>query len=459
MAGYPIQLVNLEGRRVLLAGGGRVAAGKLPRLLATGARVHLIAARFDESILSALPGVALAEERAVTPADVKGAALVLAATDDREVNRALAEAARSEGILVNTVDDPEACDFFAPAVVERGPVTIAISTDGVSPLLAAQLRRLIEALVPNSVKTAADLMGRLRKSGLRGWARRSSLLRALSDPRLSALVDRGDEAAAQRLLAIAAEEEEPFAPGSVAIVGAGPGARALLTLRALDRIQRADVVLHDALVDPEILELTAAKIVDVGRRSEQTGCRGKRLSQRRTEELMIEEARAGRRVVRLHAGDPLVFGRGGEEIDSLTAAGIPFEIVPGVSSVMASAAAMSVPLTRRGESRGFTVRTGHDTSGYTRGELPIEEETTVVLMGLGGVRRIMDGLIAEGRAPETPAMAVSRASLPDQRAVVATIATLADAVERAGLEAPATLIVGDVVRRAGEKIERRESAA
>jgi uroporphyrin-III C-methyltransferase/precorrin-2 dehydrogenase/sirohydrochlorin ferrochelatase len=458
MAGYPIHLVNLAGRRVLVAGGGRVAATKLPALIAAGARVHLVAERFEEAILPLLPRLDLAEERAVSAADVAGAALVIAATDDAEVNRTLAAAARRESILVNAADDPSACDFFAPAIVERGPVTISVSTDGVSPLLAGQLRRLLEAIIPEGVKSAAELLARVRSKGLRGLSRRASLLRALADPRLTALVDRGDtDAAGEMLLSIAGEEQEPFPAGTVAIVGAGPGARALLTLRALDRIQRADVLLFDALVDREVLALAMpeARAIDVGRRSEQAGCRAKQFSQRLTEELMIHEARSGRRVVRLHAGDPLVFGRGGEEIDALTAAGVPFEVVPGVSSVMAAAAAASVPLTRRGESRGFTVRTGHDAEGYTRGELPVEEETTVVLMGLGAVRSIMEGLIAEGRTPDTPAMAVSRATLPDQRVVVATIATLAEAVESAKLEGPAALIVGDVVRRA---ITAREEA-
>jgi uroporphyrin-III C-methyltransferase / precorrin-2 dehydrogenase / sirohydrochlorin ferrochelatase len=461
--GYPIHLVNLEGGRVLVAGGGHVAAGKLRALLAAGARVHLIAERFEEDVLPYLDRVE-AEQRSVRVEDVEGALLVIAATDDREVNRALAEAARAQKILVNAVDDPSACDFFAPAIVERGPVTIAISTDGSSPLLAAQLRRLLEAVIPESVKTAADLFTSIRRRGLRGLARRSSLLKALSDPRLTALVDAGDTESASALMeSIASEAEEPFPAGSVAIVGAGPGARELLTLRALDRLRRAEVVLHDALVDPEVvaLALPSAKVIDVGRRAELASCKSKQFSQRRTEELMIEEARAGRRVVRLHAGDPLVFGRGGEEIDALVEAGIPFEVVPGISAVMAAAASASVPLTRRGEARGFSVRTGHDASGYTRGELAPSEETTIVLMGLGAVRQIMEGLIAEGRDADTPAMAVSKATLPEQRTVVATIATLADAIEREQLEGPATLIVGTVVRRATQQTgtTSRESAA
>ncbi len=464
MAGYPIHLVNLEGKRVLLAGGGRVAAAKLSGLAAAGARVHVIAERFDDAILAQLAWATQVEERQVRSEDVAGAELVIAATDDREVNRALAGAARARRILVNVVDDPEACDFFAPAIVERGPVTFAISTGGSSPLLAAQLRRLLEAAIPASVKTAAALLERARKSGLRGLSRRSALLRALADPWLGALVDRGEsDAASERLDALAREAEEPFPAGTVAIVGAGPGAKALLTLRAQDRIQRAEVLLHDALVDPEVVALASpeARVVDVGRRGERIGCDRKQFAQRRTEELMIEEAKEGRRVVRLHAGDPLVFGRGGEEIDALSAAGIPFEVVPGVSAVLAAAAVASVPLTRRGEARGLSVRTGHDAAGYTHGELPIREETTVVLMGLGAVRQIMDGLIGEGRDPETPAMAVSKATLPEQRIVAGTVGTLAAAIEAAALEGPVTLIVGEVVRRVEAARERRsrESAA
>lgn len=455
--GYPVQLAHLEGRRVLVAGGGPVAAGKLEGLLEAGVSVHLVAPEVSAECAAWLDRVDRFERRLVEARDVEGTALVIAATDDRETNRRLADAARARGILVNAVDDPAACTFFAPAVVRRGPVTISISTDGASPLLAARLRRLFEALLPESITGVGQLFAKLRERGLKGLASRSGILRALADPTLGRLVDRGDtELASDRIAELAAEGEERFDPGTVAITGAGPGSNGLLTLRALDRIQRADVIFHDALVEPGVLQLAlpGTRLVDVGRRAELPSPNRSRAPERVSslEESiaprLIREAQAGQRVVRLHAGDAMVFGRGGEELEALDAAGVRSEIIPGVSAVLAAPAALGVPLTHRGEARGFSVRTGHTRDGYSRGQLPKEEETAVILMGLGAVREIMSGLIAEGYAPDTPAAAVSAASRPNQKSVIATVATLADQIEREGLSAPATLLVGRVVGRA-----------
>jgi uroporphyrin-III C-methyltransferase len=263
-------------------------------------------------------------------------------------------------------------------------------------------------------------------------------------------VDRGDtEAAADRLEELFHEDEEPFAPGTVAVVGAGPGSRQLLTLRALDRIQRADVILHDALVEPDVLRLAlpGTDVVDVGRRSRAV-CPDETPADAQRIPLMIAYARDGKRVVRLHGGDPFVFGRGGEEVNALREAGIAWEVVPGVSSVLAAGASSGTPLTLRGVAKGFTVRTGHDTAGPTRGELSTEEETVVVLMGLSAAEGVLAELMAEGRGPDTPALAVSGASRPEERVVVGTLATLADEIRAAELPAPATLIVGEVARGA-----------
>jgi uroporphyrin-III C-methyltransferase/precorrin-2 dehydrogenase/sirohydrochlorin ferrochelatase len=457
--GYAVQLVGLEKKRVLVAGGGGVAATKLDALLQAGARVHLVARDLDPEILPYLPQLERVERRDARVEDVEGAHLVIAATDDRLANRSLADAARARGILVNAVDDPQACTFFAPAVVRRGAVTMAISTEGGSPLLAAQLRRVLEAAIPRSVESIAELFLRLRGRGLKGLEKKKKLLRALADRGVSALVDRGEtERALDRVEAIAAEEEEPFEAGTVAIVGAGPGAKALLTLRALDRIQRADVILHDALVDDEVLDLAlpGTRVVDVGRRA---ACRSsaQACTQAMTIALLVREARSGMRVVRLHAGDPFVFGRAGEEVDALREEGIGFEIVPGVSAALAAPAAAGIPVTRRGESRGFSVRTGHTEEGYSKGELPKSAETVVVLMGLGAASEILSNLVREGHGPDTPAVAVSNATRKDQRIVIGTLSTLADRIEAARLESPATLIVGEVARRAARSEPARAS--
>ena len=457
--GYPIHLVTLEGERALLAGGGPVAAEKVVPLIHAGARVHLVAPEVSREMEAWLPRIWRVERRPVEESDVPGAKVVVAATNDPEVNRRLVDAARAHGILAQAADDKPYCDFYSPAVVRRGPVVMTISTDGGSPLLAGQLRRLLEAAIPRSVTTVSEVLVRLRERGLKGLARRGRLLRALADPTITRLVDRGDtEAAEARLETLFHEQDEPFEPGSVAIVGAGPGSRQLLTLRALDRIQRADVILHDALVEPEVLELAlpGTEVLDVGRRARAV-VREAPEDERRVA-LMLEKAREGKRVVRLHAGDPFVFGRGGEEVDALAAAGIPWEVVPGVSAVLAAPAAAGVPLTQRGRAKGFSVRTGHDAEGPTRGRMRPDEETVVVLMALESAAAVLEGLIEEGRGPDTPAVAVQDASRPGERVVIGTLATLAELMREAGLESPVTLIVGEVARNKTSSEAARDSA-
>jgi uroporphyrin-III C-methyltransferase/precorrin-2 dehydrogenase/sirohydrochlorin ferrochelatase len=450
--GYPIHLVTLEGERVLLAGGGPVAAEKVVPLIHAGARVHLIALEVSREMESWLPQIWRVERRAVLVDDVAGAKVVVAATNDAEVNRRLVDAARAQGILAQAADDKPYCDFYSPAVVRRGPVVMTISTDGGSPLLAGQLRRLLEAAIPRSLTSVAQLLVRMRERGLKGLSRRGQLLKALSDPAIIRLVDRGDtEAAGDRLERLVHQQEEPFEPGTVAIVGAGPGSTHLLTLRALDRIQRADVILHDALVEAEVLELAlpGAEVVDVGRRSR--GVVREAPEDERRVALMLEKAREGKRVVRLHAGDAFVFGRGGEEVDALTEAGVPWEIVPGVSAVLAAPAAAGVPLTQRGKAKGFSVRTGHDAEGPTQGRLDPVDETVVVLMGLASAGDVLAGLIEEGRPAETPAIAVGSASREGERVVTGTLATLADRLRTSEMVSPVTLIVGEVARRAQDR--------
>ncbi|MBI4819286.1 MAG: uroporphyrinogen-III C-methyltransferase [Deltaproteobacteria bacterium] len=444
---YFVEWVAAQRNHALVVGAGPVAAQKIRGLLDAGVGVRVVAPEVAEEVERSEGDFVRLDRREVVESDLDGVGLVIVATSQPELNRTIAGWARARRVPVNVVDDPELCDFFVPAVARRGPLALAVGTGGKSPLLAAQARRWVEALLPPDTSLVAELFARARALGHRGLARRSRLLRALADPGVGRLVDRGDLAGAgSRVDGILRLDEEVFAPGSVCIVGAGPGAAALLTLRAVDRIQRADVVLHDALVSEQILShvLPGARIVDVGRRCAQP----ENVALIPISKILVHEARSGARVVRLHAGDPMVFGRGGEEVEALTSAGVPFEVIPGVSSVLASAAAAAIPLTHRGESRGFSVRTGHTRDGYTRGELGAEEETVVVLMGLGAIEGILSAFMAEGRSPTTPALAVAAASLPSERVVVGELGTLAEQVREVGLESPVTVIVGRVAGRA-----------
>jgi uroporphyrin-III C-methyltransferase len=252
-------------------------------------------------------------------------------------------------------------------------------------------------------------------------------------------------------LGLTSTVSESFRAGTVVIAGAGPGSLGLLTLRALDRLQNADVVLHDALVDEAVLGQIqpSARVINVGRRAQGFATEGSNaFPQSLTHRLMIENARAQRRVLRLHAGDPIIFGRGGEEMQALDDADVAYELVPGVSAISAVPAAAHIPLTQRNIARGFSVRTGHTQEGYTAAELPPSEETVVVLMGLGAVEEILRNLEAEGRDPNTPAIAVASASTDQQKVVCGTLRTLALKIREEQLSPPATLIVGEVARKA-----------
>jgi uroporphyrin-III C-methyltransferase/precorrin-2 dehydrogenase/sirohydrochlorin ferrochelatase len=439
---YPIELVGLCGRPVLIAGAGKSAAVKVPALIAAGAKVHVVAPEISEEMTRWFFEIERIERRRVRAHDVLGKALVIAATNDRDTNKMLVGEARTQGVLASAVDDLLVSDFFSPAIVRRGPVHFAIGTSGTSPLLAGQLRRVLDVALPESVSIIGDLFARLRRSGLKGSSKRMRLLRALADPKLSRLVDLDRFADAEkRLEEILREDEEPFPPGSVSIVGAGPGSKSLLTVRALDRLQRADLILHDALVDAEVLALAlpCTRVVCVGRRTKDPEAPK---DQRETIAMMIDRAKNGDRVVRLHGGDPLVFGRGGEEIEALSKTDVPFEIVPGVSAILAVAAAARVPLTLRRIARGFTVRTGHLESGEQAPSLERSQETVVVVMGLGALDRIAQRLIDEGRSPDLGAIVVSRASRRDQRIVRATLGTIAERVRAADVPSPATFLCG-----------------
>lgn len=456
---YPVQLTLLKDAWVLVTGGGPIAARKVEELLEVGAKVRVVALELGEAMLPLVERLHAVDFRAAEPRDVVGKVLVIAATDDRAANRRIAEAATARGILVNAVDDPEVSTFSSPAVIRRGAVSLAIATGGGAPLLSAQLRRLFEAAIPEGLGAVSELLVAARLRGLRGLHLRSKLLQALGDGLLGQLVDRGEkEEAGRRLEALVQRPEERFEPGTVAIVGAGPGARALLTLRALDRLQRAEVVVHDALVDPEVLgEISpGARRVLVGGRA------GNSLADpEAVRALLVSEAARGRRVVRLHAGDSGVFGRSAEELEALAQAGLEVEIVPGVSAVLAAPAAAGFPLTARGSATSFRVTTAHTREGYvTSLNTPPEEETLVILMGLFRAREILAELIESGRDPDTPAAAIDNAGRSGERVVRGTLAELADRIEGAALRGPATLVVGAVASRGrGAPQASREDAA
>jgi uroporphyrin-III C-methyltransferase/precorrin-2 dehydrogenase/sirohydrochlorin ferrochelatase len=420
--------VNLAGRDVTVVGGGAMGAQRARQLAEAGARVTVVAPEVREDAAAA---AAVVVRRPFRPEDLDGAWLAVAAATP-EVNREVAAAAEARRILVNAVDDPQNATAYMAGVIRRGGATVAISTGGRAPALAGLLREALDAVLPRELGRWVDVAEAERPSWKRDRVplatRRPLLLR-----KLAALYDTG----------AAPGDAEPFPPGLVSLVGAGPGDPGLLTRRAAERLAQADVVLYDALLDAEVLRLAPrAHCFHVGKRAGRPS-----VSQRAIERLLVRAARRGQRVVRLKCGDPFVFGRGGEEALALAAAGVPFEVVPGVSSAIAAPALAGIPVTHRGLSGGFAVVTGHAESsygplldGFEPGRL-----TVVVLMGIAERASIARRLLARGWSAQTPAAMLLGAASAESFTWRGTLASLCDAAiphDKAHL--PGTLVVGAV---------------
>jgi len=448
---YFAAFLDLRGKPGLVVGGGAVAALKAETLLRSGVRVTVIAPELCPRLTElTLLGALRHEPRRFQAGDLVGAEVAVAATDDPAVNEAVAAAARSLRIPVNVADDALRSSFIMPAVVDRAPVQIAISSAGTAPVLARKLREMIERAVPFAFAGLAELVGRFRGRSKERFAdpvaRRRFWEDTLEGPIAElALAGRSEEAAARLERALA--EGAPSRPeGFVSLVGAGPGDPELLTLKALRIMQRADVVLYDHLVAPALVELARrdAERVYVGKEQD---CHA--VGQSEIHALMLRYAGEGKRVVRLKGGDPFIFGRGGEEIEALAAQGIDFEVVPGVTAAAGAAAYAGIPLTHRDHADACVFVTGHsrrggaqfDWSGVVR-----PRQTIAVYMGVGSLGGIAGELAAHGLAPDTPVALVEKATLPGQRVIEGTVSTIAAAAARAEVKPPALLIVGDVVR-------------
>ncbi|HJW45472.1 MAG TPA: siroheme synthase CysG [Lysobacter sp.] len=449
---FPL-FADLAGRTVLVVGGGAVARRKVEALLAATAQVKVGAPVLEPQLAGwAARGRIAHLAGEFTPDWLDGAWLVVAATDQVAVNRAVAEAAEARRLWANIVDDAELSSIHLPARVERGPLQIAISSGGGAPMLARHLRERLETQLDESLGALAELLTRAReriRTRLPDLpSRRRFFDRVLTGP-IPGLLRRGDSAAAEReLLAWLADRHPPR--GRVALVGAGPGDPGLLTLRALRLLNEADVILHDRLVSADVLALARrdAEIVEVGK---QVGG-DHHATQNRIHELLIGYARAGRQVVRLKGGDPFVFGRGGEELEALREHGIDFEVVPGITAAIACGAYAGIPLTHREHAQSVRFVTAHTKDaddGIDWAALAQDRQTLAFYMGVSGLERIRDRLIAHGRAPGTPFAIVENGSRPEQRVITGLLAELPERARSHSVGAPALLIVGEVAALAG----------
>ena len=442
--------LQIRDQSCLVVGGGAVAARKVELLLQAGGRVTVVAPELGEALQSLYQAGRIGyRSAAFSPADLEGCLLVIAATDDPAVNRRVSELCQARAIPVNVVERPELCSFIMPAIIDREPVLIAVSTGGSSPVLARLLRGRLESLIPAAYGRLAALVAGFRervKQRIPALQRRVFWEQVLQGP-IAELVLSGREGAAREALTEALERGgEPPPTGEVYLVGAGPGDPDLLTFRALRLMQQADVVLYDRLVNPAILELTRrdAERIYVGKARDRHTLR-----QEETNALLAGLAKQGKRVLRLKGGDPFIFGRGGEEIQTLAGEGIPFQVVPGITAASGCAAYAGIPLTHRdyAQSCVFVTRNLKDGSVDLNWESLVQPHQTVVIyMGLHGIELICAELIAHGLPPDFPAALIEQGTTPRQRVHVATLTTLPERVRAAGARAPTLIIVGEVVK-------------
>jgi uroporphyrin-III C-methyltransferase / precorrin-2 dehydrogenase / sirohydrochlorin ferrochelatase len=442
---------DLSGQRVLVVGGGEVALRKVSLLERTGALISVVAPEIAPELKERADAGAIdLALREFVPGDLDGVRMVIVATSRRAVNRWIAKLSESRNIPVNVVDDPEASRFIVPAIIDRDPVLVAISTGGASPVLARRLRERLEALIPRKIGELAAWLKELRGSTrrrLRGAGERRKFFETIVDGaaarRFIAGDTRGARRIAQQLLATTAAA--PRAAGEVTLVGAGPGDPELLTLKALRALQDADVILHDRLVPAAVLDLARRDAVRicVGKAAGQVGS-----TQEEINALLIEHASQGKRVVRLKGGDPFVFGRGGEELQALAAAQIAYSVVPGITAAAGCAAYAGIPLTHRDYAHSVSFVTGHARSDGQEPDwraLASPGATAVFYMGLARLEHIVQQLMEHGAEPARPAAIIAQGTTAHQRVIAATLATLGRVSADANLESPALLVVGDVV--------------
>lgn len=420
---------DLKGRTVFLVGDGAAAEAKARLLERAGAALMRFSNHTDISF----------------PHDL---ALLVIALEDEQAARDLATRAKAAGVLVNAVDRTDLCDVIFPAIVDRGPVTIAVGTGGAAPALARNIRARIERAVPAGFGRLASLCGSLRaevKRRLPSLEARKHFWDRVIGGTPAALMLAGQEAAARTEIDRLLSDEAP--QPMVHLVGAGPGDPELLTLKAARLIGEADVILHDQLCGTAVLDLARrdARLVDVGKR-----CGRRFIGQEEINELLLEEARKGIKVVRLKTGDPFIFGRGGEELTYLQSHGVAVEVVPGITAALAAGSRLQAPLTHRGVSRSLHLVTGHlmEGDGPDWSDLAKLQGTVAVYMGRGAAGRIAGQLIAGGLSPATPAIAVENASLPGERACHSTLAELPFALAESGFDGPTLLLVGDALTAA-----------
>ncbi|MEW7977064.1 MAG: siroheme synthase CysG [Candidatus Sedimenticola endophacoides] len=441
---------DIKNSTSLVIGGGVVAARKVAQLRKAGGRIRVVAPRLCPALRELVDEADFTHEpRGYRPEDLEGAVLVVAATDERETNRQIGEQAKARSIPVNVVDQPRLSSFIFPSVIDRSPVVAAVSTGGASPVLARLIRSRLESLIPAGYGRLSELAQRYRdkvKARFDNLTERRRFWEEVMRGGVAERIFSGHLEEADAAMDKALGEAGAAQPmGEVYLVGAGPGDPDLVSFRALRLMQQADVVVYDRLVAKPILEMTRqdAERIYVGKERNRHAMRQEEINQ-----LLADLAKQGRRVVRLKGGDPFIFGRGGEEIDTLSAQGVPFQVVPAITAASGCAAYSGIPLTHRDYAQSVTFVTGHlkdNTMNLNWQQLAQPHQTVVFYMGLLGLPVICERLIAHGVSPQMPIALIQQGTTDKQRVFTGTLANIQQIVEREQPKPPTLIIVGEVV--------------
>lgn len=450
MQALPI-FFNINNRPCVVIGGGEVATRKVTMLLKAHAAITL----YSPMLCDELQAMADANEIQYVNAhfeasQINGACMVIAATDDEDVNIAVSNAAKAQNIPVNVVDAPQLCTFTMGSIIDRSPIVIAISSEGNAPVLARYIRAKIEAMLPATYGRIADIAGEFRDKVKAKFAttqaRRIFWEGVLQGPVVERVLSGQEQSARELLDKLIADADNTKNQGEVFLVGGGPGDPDLLTFRALRLMQQCDVCVYDKLVSPEVMELVRrdAELIYVGKSRDQHT-----LPQEEINALLAKLALAGKRVLRLKGGDPFIFGRGGEEIETLMQHGVPFQVVPGITAANGVSSYAGIPLTHRDYAQACLFITGHLKDGSLNLDwqaMARPRQTVVIYMGLVGLTQICEQLIAHGVSPAMPVAVVQQGTTQRQKVVTATLADLSEKVAAAGLKPPCLTIIGEVVQ-------------
>jgi len=445
--------LNIKKRACLVVGGGSVAERKVSLLMDAGADVNVVSPELCESLrLLSEQGQIQYRQGTFTDTDIENKALVIAATDNTQVNESIADIANAKGVPVNVVDNPEHGSFIMPSIIDRSPVQIAVSTGGTSPVLARTLRSKLESMIPSGYGRLGILMEDYRGKAKQAFStvdeRRNFWEKILSGP-IVEMVMAGQDDRAREYLENAFDDElkhHALDSGEVYLVGAGPGDPDLLTFRALRLMQQADVVVYDRLVSKPILDLVRrdAERIYVGKERSNHA-----VPQEDINHLLARLGKEGKKVCRLKGGDPFIFGRGGEEIDTLMQQKVPFQVVPAVTAASGASSYAGIPLTHRDYSQSVVFATGHLKDGSMNlnwDGLAQPNQTIVFYMGLQGLEVICRELIEHGMPSDTPIALVQKATTPDQKVVTGVLESMPNDVKNSDIKPPTLIIVGNVVK-------------